>query len=229
METPRDVYLIACASIGEHLEESFGFKYAKSGPRARKRYGDFTFEIFFQSSHHNVAGKHVAMWLHGHVLSTKIKKWRETQPFLQSSDYVAGGQIGALQTNEHWLDFELAHRRKREGTIRRAIKTIDELALPYFAKFENLPSLFQLLVKEDLPAMTIDRVVEFLMCFADSPTARLAAINFLKRRSDLIQAYQQSYAHYAEIGLDSKHPSGYAEKLAFASHAFKFGDLADNT
>lgn len=229
METPRDVYLTACASIGKHLEKSFGFKYAKSGPRARKRSGDFTFQIDFQSSHRNIAGKHVNLSLHGHVMSTKIEMWRGAQPFLKSFDYVAGGQIGNLQADHHWLDWELANRRKRDKTIREAIKAIDELAFPYFAKFENLPSLFQLLVKEDMPAMTIDRVVEFLMCFADSPTARLAAANFLKRRTDLIHAYQQGYAQYAEIGLDSKHPSGYAEQLAFASHAFKFGDLTDNT
>ncbi len=229
METPRDVYLAACASIGAHLEESFGFKYAKSGPRARKRSGDFTLHILFQSSHHNIAGEHVNLCIHGNVQSAKIKKWREAQPFLQSFDYVAGGQIGNLQTDHCWLDWELANPRKREETIRSAIKAIEELALPYFAKFENLPSLFQLLVKEDMPAMTIDRVVEFLICFADQSTARLAAANFLKRRTDLIQAYRQSYAQYTEIGLDSKHPSGYAEQLAFASHAFKFGDLTDNT
>jgi hypothetical protein len=225
METPRDIYLTACASIGEHLEESFGFKYVKSRPCARKRSGDFTFQVLFQSSHRNIAGKHVNLSLHGHVMSTKIETWRGAQPFLESSDYVAGGQIGNLQTDHHWLDWELANRRKRDKTIRSAIKAIEELALPYFAKFENLPSLFQLLVKEDLPGMTIEHVVEFLMCFTDPPTARLAAANFFHRRPDLIQAYRQSYAHYAEIDLGSEHPSGYAEKLAFASHAFRFGDL----
>jgi hypothetical protein len=87
--------------------------------------------------------------------------------------------------------------------------------------------LFESLVNEDLPAMTIDRVVEFLMCFADQSTARLAAASFLERRPDLVRAYQRDYDRYAERGLDSEHPSGYPKELAFASHAFKFGNLCE--
>jgi hypothetical protein len=40
-ESPRDVYLAACASIGAYLDESFGFKYSKSGPHARRRTSPF--------------------------------------------------------------------------------------------------------------------------------------------------------------------------------------------
>ncbi len=224
-EAPRDVYLAGCASIGWYLEESFGFKYSKSGPHARRRSGDFTFQISFQSSRHNVPGEHVNLCIHGNVSSARIKKWRESQPLLHPFDYVAGGQIGNLQANHCWLDWELADPGKRDESIRDAIKAIEELAFPYFAKFEDLPPLFELLVKEDLPAMTIDRVVEFLMCFANQSRARLAAASFLKRRPDLVRAYQRDYERYTERGLDSEHPSGYAKQLAFASHAFKFGDL----
>jgi hypothetical protein len=224
-ETPREVYLAACAAIGAHLEEMFGFKYAKSGPRARRRSGDFTFEISFQSSHHNIAGAHVVLWIHGNVWSARMNKWREGQPHVRPSDYVAGGQVGNLQTDHSWLEWNLANRRKRDKTIHDAVKVIEDLALTYFARFEDLPSLFRLLVKEEMPSMEIDRVIEFLMCFADQPTARLAAAKFLKKRRDLLQEYQQSYQRYVKDGLGSKRPSGYAEQLAFASHAFKFGDL----
>lgn len=224
-EVPREVYLAACASIGTHLADSFGFKYAKSGPHARRRSGEFTFEVSFQSSVHNVAGEHVSLWIHGHVSSAKIKKWRESQPRLSPHDHVAGGQIGNLQTNHRWLDWDLADAAKRDDVIRDAIQAIEELAFPYFAKFEDLSSLVKLLINHDLPAMTIDRAVEFLMCFADQPTARIAATNFFQRRPDLIHAYQRDFQRYAEHGLDSSHPSGYAKHLAFASHVFKFGDL----
>ncbi len=141
------------------------------------------------------------------------------------NDYVAGGQIGNLQANHCWLDWDLAEPITRDEVIRDAIKAIEELAFPYFAKFEDLPPLFERLVEEELPAMTVDLVVEFLMCFADPSTARLAAANFLKRRPDLVRAYQRDFERYGERGLDSEHPSGYAQQLAFASHAFKFGDL----
>ena len=215
----------ACASIGSYLEEAFGFKYSKSGQHARRRSGVFTFEIMFQSDRQNVAGERVGLWIHGIVRSSRIKEWRESQPLLHPSDAVTGGQIGNLQADHCWLDWNLAEPPKRDEVIRDAITAIEELALPYFARFEDLPPLFELLVKEDLPAMTIDRVVEFLKCFADPGTARLAAASFLKRRPDLVRAYQREFERYAERGLASEHPSGYAQQLAFASHAFQFGDL----
>jgi hypothetical protein len=224
-ESPRDVYLAACASIGSHLEKSFEFKYSKSGPHARRKYGDFTFQISFQSDRNNIPGERVGLWIHGNVWSSRIKKWRESQPLLHPFDYIAGGQIGNLQTNHCWLDWDLADVSKRDEVIRDALRAIEDLAFPYFAKFEDLPSLIKLLVNEDLPAMTIDRVVEFLMCFADKSAASLAAATFLKRRPDLVSAYHRDFERYAERGLDSEHPSGYTKQLAFASHVFKFGNL----
>jgi hypothetical protein len=144
-ESPREVYLAACASIGAYLDEFFGFKYAKSGPHARRRSGDFTFQISFQSSHHNIAGEHVSLCIYGNVLSARIKKWRESQPLLHSSfDYVAGGQIDNLQADHCWLDWELADSRKRDEVIRDAIRAIEDLAFPYFARFEDLPSIVRI-------------------------------------------------------------------------------------
>jgi hypothetical protein len=226
LESPRDIYLAACASIAAYLEESYGFKYSKSGPHAKQRSGDFTFEISFHSSHNNVAGEHVCLTVYGSVLSARIKRWRESQPLLAKWDSVAGGQIGNLQTDHCWLEWELADAGKRDEVIRDAISAIEELAIPYFAKFEDLPSLFRLLVNEDVPAMEIGSVVEFLMCFADQPTARRAAASFLERREDLVPTYQRDFKRFAERGLDSGVPiGGLAMELAFMSHAFEFGDL----
>ena len=228
-QSPRDVYLAACASVGSHLEESFGFKYSKSGPHARRRSEDLTFQISFQSDRNNVPGERVGLWVHGNVSSSRIKKWRESQSLSHPFNYVAGGQLGNLQANHCWLDWDLADATRRDEVIQDAIRAIEDLAFPYFAKFEDLPSLFELLVNEDLPAMDIDRVLEFLMCFADQSTARLAAQNFLKRRPDLVGAYRRDCERYAECGLDSQRPSGYAQLLAFASRAFSFGDLTSET
>ena len=210
-ELPRDVYLAACASIGAHLKESYAFKYSKSGPHARRKSGDFTFQISFQSDRNNIAGERVGLWIHGNVF--------------QDSEYIAGGQLGNLQEKHCWLDWDLANASRRDDVIRDAIRTIEELAFPYFARFEDLPSLFILLVNQDLPAMSIDLVVKFLMRFADESTARSAAVGFLRRRHDLVGEYRREFKRYLECGLDTQHPSGYAQELAFASHAFKFGDL----
>jgi hypothetical protein len=64
-----------------------------------------------------------------------------------------------------------------------------------------------------------------MLCFGDQATAQLAARNFLKRRPDLVQDYQQAYTEYAARGLKSAHPANYAQRLALASHLFRLGDL----
>lgn len=73
--------------------------------------------------------------------------------------------------------------------------------------------------------MGIDRVVEFLICFASPVAARTAAANFLERRPDLVSEYIREYGRYGESGLQHRHASGYAAQLARASHLFGFGDL----
>jgi hypothetical protein len=225
-ESPRDVYLSACATIAAAFESS-GYQYAKSGPHLRKRSGDFTAQISFQSSHNNVPGEHVCLWIHGTIFSRRIKKWREQQPHVTPSDYVAGGQIGNLQTSNAWLEWELADPNERDSAIDGAISTIKQLAIPYFSLFDDLPSLTSRLIADDFPSMTIDRVIEFLMCFNDQQVARTSAANFLQRRPELIPSYCREFQNYAERGLDSVHPSGCARQLAFASHAFGFGVLAE--
>ena len=223
-ELPRNVFSSACASIATVLEAS-GYKYSKSGPHLRKRSGEFTFQVSFQSSRNNVPGEHVCLWIHGTVFSRRIKKWREAHPNLHPSEYIAGGQIGNLQSDSAWLEWELADRRNRDEAINDAVSTIRQLAFPYFALFDDLPSLTSRLLIDDLPSMTIDCVIEFLMCFTNRQLARESATNFLKRHPDLIQSYRLDFQGYAERGLDSVYPSGYAKQLAFGSHAFEFGDL----
>lgn len=225
-QSPSEIFQAACASIGMYLEECYGFKYSKSALHARRRTGEFTFEIRFQSDRNNIAGERVGLWIHGTVYSSRLKKWREAKFSWRLSDIVAGGQIGNLQEDHCWSDWDLADAVRRDEVIRDAINTIEVLALPYFARFEDLPSLFTLLVNEDLPSMSIYSTVHFLMCFADWGTARLAARNYLKRRPDLVDAYQKVFQVYEEAGLDGSSPSNLVEHLAYSSHAFGFGDLA---
>ena len=223
-ESPREIYLAACAEISAHFADR-GFRFAKSGPHASKRSGDFTYQIGYQSGRRNAAGVSVTLWIHGRVLSKRLREWRSTQPRLGERDGVAGGQIGNLTHDSDWYSWNLADPTTRESTIDSAIATIESVALPYFAQFDNLPELILTLQQSDVPSMCIEGAVEFLMCFADQHAARTAAVNFLHRRPDLVRSYQRDFQRYAERGLDWSHPSGYAKQLAFASHLFHFGDL----
>lgn len=224
-EPPREVYLAACASIGASLETSHGFRYSNSGQHATRRSGDFTFRISFQSDRNNVAGERVGLWIHGNVLSPKLKKCLQTQQLKYPSDFVAGGQIGNLQEQTRWLDWHLADPVKRDSVIDDAIRTIQKLAIPYFARFENLPVLFDSMVHDDFPSTWLLQMLDFIMCFAGYDTARLAAVNFLLRRPHLLDEYQRNFERLVGQPLDFVHNSGWAEELAFVSHAFQFGNL----
>lgn len=226
-EKPRDVYLGACASLGSYLT-SRGFKYARSRQRARKESGSFRFEISFSSSHHNVAGEHVCLWAYAGVYSEALRRWRESRPFSRSTDVVAAGQIGNLQPQPCWLEWELADPVRRDDALRDVIGTIEAVAFPYFARFEHLPGVVQALAAGSMPGIgfCIAGVIEFLMCFADARLARNAGVAFLCGHPKLIPGYRRAFQRYAERGLSWRSASGTAD-LALLSHALEFGDLTE--
>lgn len=223
-ESPRDIYAAACSSIAAPFAEQ-GYRFAKSGPHASCKSGEFTYQIAFQSSHKNVAGAVVRMWVQGTVYSKRLEKWRESYPEITNTDYVAGGQIGNLLDEPTTSEWNLADPTTRQETIANVTSTIELVAIPYFARFGEIDTLTSTLTTRDIPSMTIDRVIEFLVCFADAETARMAAVNYLRRRPDLVRAYARDYARYAERGLGWSHASGFAKQLALASHLFHFGNL----
>lgn len=226
-ESPRELYAAACAEIAGHFSRS-GYRFAKSGPHATRRHCDFTYQIGFQSSQKNVAGVTVKLWIHGTVFSKRLEIWRSSHPQLRAIDYVAGGQIGNLTADTISHDWNLAAPNTRQSTIDAAISMIEAVVLPYFAQFDDLKALLPKLQHSDVPSMPIDRVIEFLMCFADHQAAKTAGANFLKRHPNLVNSYSRDLQHYADRGLDWSHPSGYARQLAFASHLFDFGDLTQD-
>ena len=159
----------------------------------------------------------------------RLKKWRDQRSFAKSSDHVTGGQIGNLQEAHCWIDWELANPNERDAVINDAIVTIERLAIPYFALFEDLPKLSLILTNKDLPDLSIGDAVEFLMCFTDQQTARDAAATFLQRHPNLVEGYRDKFKKYAERGLDPSYPYNDPSKaMAFSSHAFEFGDLTED-
>jgi hypothetical protein len=221
IESPRKVYLTACTQIAS-VFIPLGYKYAKSGPHTRCQNGDFTFQISFQSSHHNVADEYIALWIHAHILSQRLKNWREQQTHaIRSTDYVAGGQIGNLVHDHSWMEWDLADPQQRESTVADAVHTIKQLALPFFEQFKNLDVLINGLQTETLPAMDILSVIEFLLCFRDVVSARWAGRNFLMRHPQFVAQYEQELEHYKTQGLPKWPESGWGRDLAFASIAYK--------
>ena len=221
MQTTREIYLDACALIGSALGHH-GFKYAKSGPHAKRTHGDFSFAIHFQSSVYNSAGANVALWIHAIVRSKRLSAWRAAQPHaLRTDDWVAGGQIGNLRTPHHWLDINLADAASRPATILSAVAAVEAFALPLFAAFEDVSGFCERLVTADVPGMEMPLALEFLLCFADRSAADTALSRFFQSRRDLLPDYQSLLGEFRQRGLPHfVAGSGFAQELAFATVSY---------
>src|ERR1035437_7814435 len=96
-EDSRTVYLVACEAIASNFK-SLGFRYAKSGPHFSRSDGLFAYKVSFQSSHNNIPGRHVRLWMHATVLCKKLQAWRTSHlPPNLVNDFVAGGMVHRLR------------------------------------------------------------------------------------------------------------------------------------
>lgn len=216
-ESPRELFLESCGRIADSLAP-LGFKYAKSGPHTQRKHGEFSYRVSFQSSRYNTAGEYVALWIHANVFSKRLAAWRAAQAWtLHSGDYVAGGQIGNLVVPNRWRDWNLA---EGIGTTTEAISAVQEVALPYFKRFEDVPGLCGLLQREEIPGLYIGPAIEFLLCFADRDEAHAALSNFFKRRPELLPEYHIHLREFRENGMPMPRRTGFAYELAFATVAY---------
>lgn len=218
MESPRELFLAACTEIAESLSP-LGFKFARSGPHAQRKDRDFTYRVAFQSSQKNIPGHHVALWIHGTVSSKRLGEWRATQLHaLGVGDGVAGGQIGNLVRPHGWRDWNLAVST-RADVIADATSAVHSIALPYFERFADVPSLCALLQREELPGMDTARAIEFLLCFADRSAADTALSTFFRARPDLLADYHTHLQEFRQSGLPKVCRTGFAYELAFVTVA----------
>jgi len=221
MESARDAFLSACESISATIAP-IGFKYAKSGPHAVRKSSEFSYMIWFQSSGSNVAGTHVALWIHATVLSKRLLRWRASQPFpINSGDYVAGGQIGNLVKNHSWRNWDVADPQRRQAVVDDAADAVREIALPYFAQFDDIPALAAFLQDAEMPSMEIDRAIDFLACYADRAAASKALHRFITQRPDIRPQYFESLGRLRHEGISAVIGAGYAQKLALATVAYE--------
>jgi len=214
-ESPRDVFLEACSQIATVLE-SEGFRFAKSGPHLTKNAagGVFKYRIAFQSSHNNVAGHHVMLWMHGNVYSVLLSEWRKRNlPQRLANDHVAGGMAHLLRGVHAMVEWELADAASRTSVIADAVEFIRGDVLPYFAQFGDPKAVVEALKERAIPAMWLIDQVEFAMCFGDQSDGQLVLDRFVREHHDL-------HGEIARVERDGfRHPgmppSGYAEQVVF--------------
>lgn len=225
-EMPRAVYLAGCKAIADVTGHD-GYAYAKSGPKLCRKSRDFTFQISFQSSHHNKPGELIALWIHGNVQSPTLKRWRTANPcLLKGSASVAGGQIGNLVPRHSWMEWNLAIPGERDKQIADAVATIKRLVYPYFAMFEDVPRLVRRLVNEDVPSFQPSSALDFLVCFGSQSDAQQAARNMFLRLPGARERYPTALARFRAEGLPPYIPTVHGEALAAATIIYGFPDLA---
>lgn len=224
-DTPREIYLAACQRIaGAFADDCYVFR--KSGPVLSRKTDPFDFQIAFQSSHSNLRGKLVILWLNGLVTSPPLKKWRSTHPCLRKeSDYVAGGLIGNLDRLPSCMEWNLAIGGQRDQQITDAVESIRRIILPYFALFDDIPALIERLAGESIPSFPPACALDFVMCFGSKSEAQRVAENLIRRLPGAAERYPTALANFRRDGLPGSTLSNHGEVLAAATLTFGLSDL----
>lgn len=217
-EDSRIVYLSSCEAIASNFA-SLGFRFAKSGPHFSRVEEPFTYQVSFQSSHNNVPGRHVQLWMHATVKSKKLKAWRESRLSASSvNDFVAGGMVHRLRMEHAMVEWELADPKSRPSVIADAVAFVKSDVLPYFAQFSDIGALIDNLSHREIPAFDLCPSVEFAICFGDTESGRRVLERFLRDRPDLSDAI----AEVERVGFKHpKHgPSNFAEQVVFLRQTY---------
>jgi hypothetical protein len=219
-EVPAEVYANVCAQIAASFTEE-GYRYAKSGPHLTKKTGDLTFRISFQSSHHNVPGRHICLRVAAVVRSKRLEEWRQAQPrALRCDDWVAGGLIHLLGLRAAFIEWELADADARPAVIADAREVIRRVALPYLAAFTDPSRLIGAVEIGDVPAFQVGDAVEFALCFSDKAHARKILQRFVTERPDLATAIREAEEKIRREGYPRHLSTAYADQVAFLRAAY---------
>lgn len=214
---PKEVFFESCRAIGAAFAAD-GFAWRQTGPKLVRRDGDFTEEVVFQSSTHNVAGVSVALVCHARLASKALKAWRGKvrSPF-GDNDHVGGGQLGNLREPHEWITWNLADAEARPETIARVIDLVRELALPLFVHLRDLEWLASASRDGgDVPGLLWPhQVVEVLLAHQRSAAAA-TYLQALARRPELASEAAALYRTYERDGVPKPCGlgGGYASQIA---------------
>lgn len=201
MRRPREVFADAVARIAEALAPA-GFRYAPSGARVSRQGGPTSVPssrcvIHFGSSHYNAPG-HVNLGISAHVTSSALKRWRRERDPEATHDWVAGAGLGFAYFPYPRRDWNVAV----PGEVDDAIAAIRTVVLPWFEIFEDRRGLARVLREGEVVAMSIERAVEYLLCFEGREAAEQAGNNYLAARPDLLPRFWALVHHFRREGVD---------------------------
>jgi hypothetical protein len=216
----RDVYINACRQISEAFLDD-GYKFANSGPHLTKKDDQISYHVSFQSSHNNIPGKHVVLWMHANVRSHKLGNWRRQQSRPYRDDgWVAGGMVHLLNRRHAMIEWELADDLTRGATIEDAFNFVRREVLPYFQKFSNPAALILELWVKDVGAFGIASSVEFALCFGSHELAQRILDRFVSERQDLRDQIERSTQLFRREGFPQYFAAAHADQVAWVRTAY---------
>lgn len=217
-EPAREVFRAACTEVGSALQP-LGFKYSKSAQHCVRKAGVFSHVVSFQSSHNNVSGQHVRLWMHAVVRSKTLKQWRIGRlPENLVNDYVAGGMVHRLSGVHAMVEWELADPRSRTATVADVVAFVESDVLPYFERFSDPEGIIEQLATSEISAFDLRPSIEFALCFGDKTKGQAVLDRFLRDRPDLLGKIAE--AERQGLPTSPYGPGNFAETVAFARRSF---------
>lgn len=220
-EPPAVVYDRSCAQVAAAFAQE-GYRYAKSGPHLTKKEGAFTYQIHFQTSHHNIAGQHVMLSVAANVRCRQLAEWRKSQPAARrQGDWLAGGLIHLLGTDLAYITWDLADASLRPQTIDDVVSTLRKIVLPYFDRFKEPSRLVAQLEAADVPALGISDAVECALSFAGRTSAERILRRYVSAHPEFTMAIQEAEQKILSEGLDKFAVKTYADQVAYLRAVYK--------
>ena len=221
-DVPRDVFLAAAANLAERFVER-GFRYAKSGPHISRRCGEFTFLVHF-ANHYNLRGVEIELTLYAGVESNRLRRWRQEHwppdwpPSKQASTKVAGSMLqnlGVEMPITHWN----ADPNERAAILDELKAAITDVALPYFALFEDADALVSRLQVVPIDSFGALSAIEWLLSHGRRESA-LRHIRLVLGDDRLRRAYERARTRMERGQLEVLPYVHEAEALAYAALAY---------
>lgn len=92
------------------------------------------------------------------------------------------------------MEWDVASTELRGDKIQLAIEAIRNIALPYFAAFEDVPGMCKRLEREEVPSMGIEDRIDFLACYATTEAVQNGVKHFVAGNDDEQLAFDISRA-----------------------------------
>ena len=130
---PRIIFDYVCERIAEPLKE-LGFKHRKKEKDIYKYDVNFTYRIWFQPDHRGST----RFIVHISIESEKMARWRDAK-YAHTDGVVFTTRLDNLTARAQvggWYDISTLSERER--VISEILKQVNEFAIPYFKKFENI-------------------------------------------------------------------------------------------